>query len=520
MIQLHTPLQDPLKHAWRECIGTGHAHLFLRKDLQEHIHFLQKTIGYKRVRFHASFHDDVGIYHRDDEGNVTLTWNHHDKIYDFLVQENFDTLVEINPMPADLASEDKTFFWYKMNISPPVSYDAWEDFIRAYALHIIERYGLQRVKNWRFEVWNEPNLKNNFWSGDQQDYFHLYAATAHGLKSVSEDLQVGGPAGAGDLWNIPLAEYCRDENVPLDFISFHGYPIGEKDSPDPPGYNFINFIKKAQQDMKDAGFPNMPLYCTEWSTLTENRHGKNTWIGNDSVSTLYAAAAAAHYAVECDPYIDAFSFWAGSDIFEEHCPHLSRFSRDNQHYGLLSIDGTPKPPYYAFYFLSRMNGPRYSITMDAPPAIPANMIATDETAATRALMWNFHMLKETDTEWDDTLSLPVPAHLKNYDTVRVVTAHIGIGHGSAMEVWDAVGKPKSFTHAEAHAFNTMAQPRYSIIPLKQHDGCIHVPVHLKRDELLFIECASAVNPAEGGTVDTAALQKLDAALNDVPYKNK
>ena len=148
------------------------------------------------------------------------------------------------------------------------------------------------------------------------------------------------------------------------------------------------------------------------------------------------------------------------------------------------------------------------------------MIATNETAATRALMWNFHMLEDPDREWNETVSLPVPAHLKKYDTVRVVTAQIGIGHGSAMEIWDAVGTPKSFTKAEADAFTAFAQPRYSIIPLKQKDGHVHVPVHLKRDELIYIECASAVDPAEGGTIDTDALRKLDVALNDIPYKKE
>ena len=44
--------------------------------------------------------------------------------------------------------------------------------------HLVDRYGIDEVAQWYFEVWNEPNL--DFWAGDpkQETYFELYDHTA------------------------------------------------------------------------------------------------------------------------------------------------------------------------------------------------------------------------------------------------------------------------------------------------------------------------------------------------------
>ena len=60
-------------------------------------------------------------------------------------------------MPYDLASGDETVFWWKGNITPPKDYARWEWFIEQYIRHVIERYGLEEVRRWYFEVWNEPD---------------------------------------------------------------------------------------------------------------------------------------------------------------------------------------------------------------------------------------------------------------------------------------------------------------------------------------------------------------------------
>lgn len=61
-----------------------------------------------------------------------------------------------------------------------------------------ERYGVDEVRSWPFEIWNEPNC--GFWSGTMQDYYEFYSVTVNAIKSVDPLLKVGGPATCQSQW--------------------------------------------------------------------------------------------------------------------------------------------------------------------------------------------------------------------------------------------------------------------------------------------------------------------------------
>ncbi len=128
-------------------------------------------------------------------------------------------------MPKALAADKNALhaFWYKENISPPKNYGKWDELIRQFTKHLVDRYGISEVSQWYFEVWNEPNL--DFWAGDprQATYFELYDHTARAIKSVDPRLRVGGPATAQAAWADVFIRHCVDNNVPVDFVSSHVY---------------------------------------------------------------------------------------------------------------------------------------------------------------------------------------------------------------------------------------------------------------------------------------------------------
>src|SRR6202000_341668 len=99
----------------------------------------------------------------------------------------------------------------------------WDDLMTHFAQHLIDRYGIDEVAQWYFEVWNEPNI--DFWNGipRQATYFELYDHTARALKAVSPRLIVGGPATAQAGWVAPFLAHVKAANVPADFVSTHVY---------------------------------------------------------------------------------------------------------------------------------------------------------------------------------------------------------------------------------------------------------------------------------------------------------
>ena len=173
----------PLRKPWKNAIATGHASLLLRADLQQQLATLQREIGYGYCRFHGIFHDDMAVVARRKDGSLDFRWAQVDKVLDALQQIGLRPRVELSSMPVALASGPQTTFDWEFNTTPPRVYAEWGQLVEAFARHSMERYGLDEVAQWYFEVWNEPNI--SFWSGSQADYWRLYDASAFAVKAVS-----------------------------------------------------------------------------------------------------------------------------------------------------------------------------------------------------------------------------------------------------------------------------------------------------------------------------------------------
>ena len=173
----------PFPHFWEQMFGSGRAILSLRESYRSDLRAVKQITDFRYVRFHAIFHDEVGIYTEDAQGHPVYNFSYMDQIYDGLLAAGVRPFVEISFMPNQLAASHMLHpFWYHPNISPPKDWTKWDDLVTVFAQHLIERYGADEVAHWYFEVWNEPNL--DFWGGQpkQETYWELYDHTALALK--------------------------------------------------------------------------------------------------------------------------------------------------------------------------------------------------------------------------------------------------------------------------------------------------------------------------------------------------
>jgi len=262
----------PFPHFWEQTFGSGRAILALRESYRSDLREVKKVTEFSYVRFHNILHDEVGVYDEDEQGHPVYNFAYVDQIYDGLLKNGVRPFVEISFMPKKLAlRQDVHPFWYKQIVAPPKDYAKWDDLIRAFAQHLVDRYGLDEVAQWYFEVWNEPNI--DFWSGDpkQATYFELYDHTARALKAVSPRLRVGGPASSSAHWVDSFIQHAAAENVPTDFISSHSY--GDDTVEDLFGTNqdipmnrrVCLSIKKVHDQIAASARPNLPLMWTEWN---------------------------------------------------------------------------------------------------------------------------------------------------------------------------------------------------------------------------------------------------------------
>jgi len=351
----------PLPHFWEHFFGSGRAILSLRDSYRQDLQDVKKIADIRYVRFHAIFHDEVGVYDEDAQGSPVLNFSYVDQIYDGLLANRVRPFVELSFMPKKLASNKDALhaFWYKQNVSPPKDYAKWDELITQFAKHLVDRYGIDEVAQWYFEVWNEPNI--DFWAGNPQQatYFELYDHTARDLKAVNSRLRVGGPSTAQAAWADVFIKHCADNKIPVDFVSSHVY--GNDKAEDvfgtheqiPRNRMVGRAVGKVHDQIKSSPMPTLPLIWSEFNASYANEP--------DVTDATYMGPWLADTIRQCDGLVDEMSYWTFSDVFEEQGVVKQPFYGG---YGLIAAGGIPKPAFNAFELLHQLGEERLSVSSD------------------------------------------------------------------------------------------------------------------------------------------------------------
>ena len=502
-----------LRMPWKNCISVGRAYDLTRADLLEHLKFAQENIGYRYCRFHAIFDDDMGVVTRSTEGNIIYNWHHVDKVYDALLKMGLRPFVELNPMPAALASGNTTMFKYKMNVTPPKSYNEWSNLVYAFTCHLVDRYGLGEVRKWYFEVWNEPNLQG-FWTGTKDEYWKLYTSSALAVKKVDKELRIGGPATSKANWVSDIIEYCKTNQVPLDFISTHLYPQDEMvtypdgKSPHKPGEFFRNTFRDVQKTVRTSSMPNLEIHWTEWNALEAGKLSEVSWTKNVNVDNNHAASLITYNCIALDTVCNTMAYWVASDIFAESGIPVSPFSCT---YGLLNIHGIPKASFNAFSFLNKMKGKVLKTTISESNSSGFGVVSTREGNTLHVLMWNYSPLSVSNqSTWNGKLYLP-----SIFDTIPFcVEATIQPGSGSPWEAWKVMGSPWNLTKTQEQALWAAAMPEYKMYSIKNHNEALNLPFSLNVGDVKYFEITNASSGFKSKTVSQEEIDKWEKIMGD------
>lgn len=485
---------------WEFCVGSCHAATALRADYRAQLEQCRRELGFRYVRFHGLFDDDMSVMTKKFDGSFKLSFANIDNIFDFLLGIGMKPFVELSFMPSCLKTGEQTIFHYKGVTTPPNDPLAWEFLITSFVRHITERYGRDEVRRWFFEVWNEPNLggeggmkEGGFWTGSMADYYELYAVTAKAVKSVDEFYRVGGPATSNNAHISDMREYCEKNGVPLDFISTHHYPTDvvlgygvensrnfikefiETDKSDKEALSalakeFVTFKKTlwqkvdrgvltqmAKRARREAG--DLPLFYTEWSSLAG--------FASDG---SFGASFIAKTVPDNLGIVDGYAYWTFSDIFEEDGFPASAFSGG---YGLLSIDGIPKAPYRAFQLLHKLGGQAYEKrfsegTVDIYPFF-------DDTNSCVQLLCVNHNLLLHDIE-----EQIVEIELKGGDFADCAPDIIRVDdeHANALAAWEKAGRPDYLTQAQIFKLKAVSELKRETLAAETENGRLKLSVVL------------------------------------------
>ncbi len=450
-----------MPHFWEHTVGSGHATLGLRSDWQAQMRQTHRDLGFRHVRLHGLLCDDMGTLVGEGD-TLFYSFFNADQLFDFLLSIGMRPFVELSFMPNILASGSKTVFHYRANVTPPRDYAQWATLIRKLVVHWRERYGAAEVREWFFEVWNEPNL-DAFGSGSQDEYFMLYRYTAEAIKSVDAALRVGGPATAENAWIEEFITFCAKNGLPADFISTHHYPT---DAFGQPGDDTEAQLSKSRRSVlrdetrqarQQAG--DRPLYYTEWCTSSNARDPMH--------DEPYAAAFIVKTIMEANGLVQGYSYWTFSDIFEENYFPSVPFHGG---FGLLNIHGIAKPSYHAFALLHALGTDMVPVAGTHPTVDAWVVRGAQETTV---LLTNYALPRHPiarETVRVELANAPSP----NGATIRRIDAD----HGNPKRHWQEMGSPDYLSPASVAELGAVSRCDPEPIPFDFRDGTLGISVTL------------------------------------------
>ena len=458
----------PTDFSWQIGLGNDHAYQLHRTDVCEHIKLAHDELGIKYIRCHGIFDDDMLTYQRMGDCRMFRSVPFNNKIeeinfrqvghvYDNLLACGVKPFVELSFMPSALASGKKLGLRYDPNITMPKSLVTWGEYIKKFIHFLIDRYGADEVETWYFEVWNEPDL-DCFFAGTKKDYFKLYEATVRAIKEVSPKLRVGGPSTSACLWIEDFLNFCKENNVPCDFVSTHHYP-GDAFG------NFVNFknVKQMFSSAMDAvknhkplsdtmtnmfflpddfirwdkgtlarmddeakgKVGDMPLFITEWNSMAV--------FGSPVHDEKYSAAFVVKSCMDLNNTLGGYMFWCCSDIFEEQFMLPKPFVGS---FGIVSNDGIPKPNFWGFKILSQLYNKRLTLPMRTNEAVEyAAFVDGDKT---QVLVY----AQDQDYFKNETHEISIVVNCK---ATSVTVQRIDDIHCNPKAEWIRLGKPDNLT---------------------------------------------------------------------------
>jgi xylan 1,4-beta-xylosidase len=412
-------------HFWEQMFGSGRAILTLRESYRHDLRLVKSTTDFKFVRFHAIFHDEVGIYDEDKRGNPTYNFSYLDQIYDGLLANGVRPFVELSFMPSKLASRQAVqAFKYHPIVAPPRNYAKWDALIAAFAAHLIDRYGIDEVAQWYFEVWNEPNL--DFWVGTprQQSYFTLYDHTARALKTVNGRLRVGGPSTAQAAWVGAFIRHCTENGIPFDFVSTHVYANDKSQDVFatheiiPRAEMVCRAAKKVRDEVDASPRRGIPIIWSEYNA---------TYFNEPKITdSLFMGPWLADTLRRCDGLTDMMSYWTFSDVFEEQGVVKRPFYGG---FGLIAAGGIPKPAFNAFKILHGLGTERYDV--DSEHALVTRRADGSLVIA----LWNYVAPGRSGAP--TTISL----RLRNVAARSARVLRLDADHGDVSGAYQSMGSP-------------------------------------------------------------------------------
>lgn len=359
-------------------LGVGRASELLRSDIQAMLTKAQNEIHFEYIKFHGILSDDMRVCTRDEQGRLHFNYRYVDQAIAFLQSIGLKPLIQLSFMPRALAEDpDKQVFTQTFITSPPKKNEEWVLLVKDFTRHLLHRFGQEKVREWLFCVWCEPETSTAMfgWDDDRR-FFDFYRDTFFAVREVCPQLRFGTPSllflrhNAEPDWIRRFFRYTAENNCRPDWVNIHYYadifPSGSRDHnvslsgpvrlPDDPD-DFAQYLTELHSLLAALGADELPVYLTEWNLTFSHRN-----LIND---TCFKSCYIVKNMLENENRVQSFGYWSLTDLIDENPVPAHTFHGG---LGMFTMGGLPKSVFYSYVFAALLGseklaaGPGYFVT--------------------------------------------------------------------------------------------------------------------------------------------------------------
>ena len=475
---------------WCKIINIGRVESLLDSSMQQQILLMQEELGFSYVRIWNIFVGDM--YDEDEEKGWHYNFSRVDRGLDFLVDHRLKPYIELSFKPIHVSYTINSTLAQKENDIIFHERESYERVMQDLAAHLINRYGLEEIETWYFELWKDERmnmLDENGW------YFDCFEIGYKALKRISPRIRVGG---AGFAMGYDRHQYrdlisnWKKRQIRPDFISVYAYSyeliqqnnmyFGKRSL----DHNFVkNQVDIFKKILAEEDFVPEELHITEWNFTISNRN-----CINDSCAH---GAYVMKTCIESIGNVDMMGYWHGSDLHTEFFDTEGVLYGDN---GLLTRDGIKKPSFYAFHFLHFAQSRLLGKTENA--LLTTNGRGTYSIVCHNCKQFNYRYamkeekdirIEEMDELYEDLEAVHLKFEIRNVKDgdylMRVF--YVNKDNGSVQNTWKDMEYIRNLSKGEIDYMRRSAMPRVELRRLKAEDGVLRVEAKLAPHEIKALD---------------------------------
>ncbi len=427
--------------------------------------FIEGWNGNRLFEFGNRYNGDDKVVTIAADGNLQYDWSNVDRVYDIIVGHGMKPIAELVYLPTAIRKSAEEFY-------VPGDYRLYGQVIEAFVRHCMERYGLEEIRTWYFEIWNEPDNKPA-WCEDPSTFLAMYDYAEHAVHSVDEKLRIGGPATMQFDEAYVLFErflrhcdhelnYCTGKfGTRLDFISVH-CKGGWKDSFCPSTDIMFSALRRYMDIIeKYPAFRGIEFFNDESDIVWSGNAGisRHSWLNfrNTHYAPGFVCKMVSRY---CTEIADSGVNLAIVDSDNSHLQWETELfgGKRSQLTPLCSYparDVLKKPFFNAYVLLARLGDRRWDARSESPDfGKKFGVLPTARGDVLSVMVWNFEDGMEEDVG-ARTVTLQLDG-LKQGGSLRVAEYRIDALHSNSYTGWRAMGAPGDPTEDQIAALRNTA----------------------------------------------------------------